>query len=36
MAIAYASTWTIYIAFHITLSATLHYDDLIPPWRLHA
>jgi hypothetical protein len=36
MAIAYASTWTIYIAFHIALSATLHYDDLIPPWRLHA
>ena len=35
MAIAYVSTWAIYIAFHVALSATLRYDNLIPPWRLH-
>jgi len=28
--------WAIYIVFHILLSALLHYDSLIPAWRLHA
>lgn len=35
MAIAYVSTWVIYLALHVLLSAGLHYDDLIPVWRLH-
>jgi hypothetical protein len=36
MALAYVSIWAIYIVFHIFLSATLHYDSLIPAWRLHS
>ena len=35
MAVAYVSTWAIYIVLHVALSAGLHYDNLIPPWRLH-
>jgi hypothetical protein len=36
MAIAYVSTWVIYVGFHVLLSAGLRYDYLIPPWHLHA
>ena len=36
MAVAYVYTWIIYIGLHIVLSGTLRYDNLIPPWRLHA
>jgi hypothetical protein len=36
MAIAYVSTWIIYVALHVLLSAGLRYDYLIPPWHLHA
>jgi hypothetical protein len=36
MALAYVLIWAIYIVFHIVLSATLHYDSLIPAWRLHS
>src|ERR1700692_1653898 len=32
----YVAIWAIYIVFHILLSALLHYDSLIPAWRLHA
>jgi hypothetical protein len=35
MAIAYVSTWAIYILLHILLSSLLRYDSLIPAWRLH-
>jgi hypothetical protein len=35
MAVAYLSTWAIYTAFHIALSAGLRYDSLIPAWKLH-
>ena len=35
MAIAYVSTWAIYIALHILLSSSLRYDSLIPAWKLH-
>jgi hypothetical protein len=35
MAIAYVSTWAIYIVLHILLSSLLRYDSLIPAWRLH-
>jgi hypothetical protein len=35
MAVAYVSTWAIYIVLHILLSSLLRYDSLIPPWRLH-
>jgi hypothetical protein len=35
MAVAYVSTWAIYIALHILLSSLLRYDSLIPAWRLH-
>ena len=35
MAVAYLSTWAIYIVFHILLSSMLRYDSLIPAWRLH-
>jgi len=33
---AYVAIWAIYIVIHILLSALLHYDSLIPAWRLHA
>ena len=36
MAIAYVSTWVVYIVLHIIMSVTLHYDSLIPAWRLHS
>jgi hypothetical protein len=36
MAIAYVSTWAIYIVLHILLSLLLRYDSLIPAWRLHS
>jgi len=36
MAIAYVSVWGIYIVLHIALSAALHYDSLVPAWRLHS
>jgi len=35
MAVAYVSTWAIYVIFHILLSSLLRYDSLIPPWKLH-
>lgn len=35
MAVAYASTWLIYVCLHAVLSAGLRYDQLIPPWHLH-
>jgi hypothetical protein len=35
MAVAYVSTWALYIVLHILLSAVLRYDSLIPAWRLH-
>jgi hypothetical protein len=34
--IAYPAIWAIYILIHIVLSALLHYDSLIPAWRLHS
>ena len=34
MALAYVSTWAIYIMLHILLSSLLRYDSLIPAWRL--
>lgn len=36
MAIAYPSIWAIYFVFHVALSAGLHYDSLIPAWKLHS
>lgn len=36
MFLAYPIIWAIYIVFHILLSALLHYDSLIPAWRLHS
>ena len=36
MLTAYIATWAIYIAIHIPLSALLHYDSLVPAWRLHS
>ena len=36
MLIAYVAIWSIYIVFHIVLSAMLRYDSLIPPWKLHS
>lgn len=36
MFLSYAAIWAIYIAMHISLSALLHYDSLIPSWRLHS
>lgn len=35
MAVAYLLIWAIYIVIHILLSALLHYDSLIPAWKLH-
>ncbi len=32
----YLTTWVIYLVFHISLSAGLHYDSLLPSWRLHS
>jgi hypothetical protein len=36
MALAYVLIWAIYIVIHVFLSALLHYDSLIPAWRLHS
>jgi hypothetical protein len=36
MAVAYVVTWPIYIGLHVILSSLLHYDSLIPVWRLHS
>lgn len=36
MLLAYVAIWVIYIVFHILLSTLLHYDSLIPAWRLHS
>lgn len=35
MAVAYVLIWAIYIVIHVFLSAILHFDSLIPAWRLH-
>src|SRR5664279_1981132 len=34
MATAYVLIWAIYIVIHIFLSSVLHYDSLVPAWRL--
>jgi len=36
MLLAYPAIWAIYIVFHVLLSTFLHYDSLIPAWRLHS
>ena len=36
MAGAYVLIWAIYIMIHILLSSLLHYDSLVPAWRLHS
>ena len=36
MLIAYPAIWAIYIVIHILLSSLVHYDSLIPPWKLHS
>ena len=36
MLLAYIAICAIYIAFHVLLSSLLHYDSLIPPWKLHS
>jgi hypothetical protein len=36
MAVAYVSTWAIYLVIHILLSRFIGYDSLIPAWRLHS
>jgi hypothetical protein len=36
MAVGYVCIWAIYIVLHIILSARLHYDSLIPAWKLHS
>jgi hypothetical protein len=35
MAMAYILIWSIYTVIHILLSTLLHYDSLIPVWKLH-
>jgi hypothetical protein len=35
MAVAYPFIWAIYIALHLLLSSVIHYDSLIPSWKLH-
>lgn len=36
MLVAYIAIWSIYIVFHVLLSKLLHFDSLIPAWRLHS
>jgi hypothetical protein len=36
MIVAYVAIWAIYIVFHVLLSKLLHFDSLIPAWRLHS
>jgi hypothetical protein len=35
MLLAYVAIWAIYTVFHVLLSKFMHYDSLIPSWRLH-
>lgn len=36
MLVAYPIIWAVYIVLHTGLSSLIHYDSLIPAWRLHA
>jgi hypothetical protein len=36
MILAYVAIWAIYLVFHVLLSSLLHYDSLVPAWRLHS
>ena len=36
MAVAYVAIWAIYLVLHMLLSALLHYDSLLPAWKLHS
>ncbi len=36
IAMAYASSWMFYAAFHVVLSFWFRCDWLIPAWKLHA
>ena len=36
MAISYLTAWVVYVLLHVAFSLSVHYDSLIPPWRLHA
>jgi hypothetical protein len=36
MLAAYVLIWAIYIVFHVLLSSVLHYDSLVPAWKLHS
>jgi hypothetical protein len=36
MLVAYPAIWGIYIVFHVLLSGLLHFDSLVPGWRLHS
>jgi len=36
MLLAYPTIWAVYIVLHVMLSSWLHYDSLIPPWKLHS
>jgi len=36
MAMAYVLIWAICIVIHKLLSSLLHYDSLVPAWRLHS
>jgi hypothetical protein len=36
MLVAYPAIWGIYIVFHVLLSGLLHFDSLVPAWRLHS
>lgn len=33
---AYPAIWAIYVVFHVLLSKVVHYDSLIPAWKLHS
>jgi len=36
MIIAYPTIWAVYVVLHLFLSSVIHYDSLIPAWRLHS
>jgi len=36
MIVAYVAIWAIYIGIHIVVSTLLHYDSLVPAWKLHS
>jgi hypothetical protein len=36
MMLAYVAIWAIYLVFHVLLSSLLHFDSLVPAWRLHS